>query len=235
MAAHAHDCDEFFDAVQAEWESGTFRMNDALRNYGREMEVQLGTTCTAILLFKKSYLIVHVGDSRVYKFSDGRMDILTIDQTWVAQEVARGNIPPEKARTHPKRNVILQSVGTQSELQPVFVRGAYQVGDTFMACCDGFRNELFDEELIEAFGYLQSADESAIHKSISKLIQLVLSRGERDNITAVAASVQAGIGYGREDDGEGSATTPFDGPIVTLTDGFDAQGATGQRVEGDAA
>ena len=211
MAATNGDAGLLFDRVQRDWEAGLYAMNDALRGYGRDNDTQLGTTCTVILLFKGSYIIVHVGDSRVYRFSQGRMDILTIDQTWVAQEVARGNIPPEKARSHPKRNVILQSVGTQSELQPVFSRGGYEVGDAFMVCCDGFRNELFDDELVEAFGNLQTASEHVIHDVIGQLIELVLNRGERDNITAVACSVQPGEDYNPPTD-EIAATTRFDDP-----------------------
>lgn len=219
LATCSNDLGVLFDRVQEQWEAGLYALNDALRSYGRDNDTQLGTTCTTILLIGGSYLIVHVGDSRVYRFTSGRMSILTIDQTWVAQEVARGNIPPEKARTHPKRNVILQSVGTQSELQPVFSRGGYEVGDAFMVCCDGFRNELFDDELIDAFGRLQEASELAIHDIIAQIIQLVLNRGERDNITAVACSVQPGSDYDPVYDGEASETIRFydpDDPKVTI-------------------
>lgn len=209
LAAHGSDVGALFDAIQPSWEAGLYQMNDALRNYGREVDAQLGTTCSVVLLLQGSYLIAHVGDTRVYRFSNGRMDILTIDQTWVAQEVARGNIPPEKARTHPKRNVILQSVGTQSELQPVFSRGGYEMGDAFMVCCDGFRNELFDDELVEAFAHLQQAGEHEIEQACAGLIQLDLQRGERDNITAVALSVQPGDVYEPDDT---APTTYFNDP-----------------------
>lgn len=214
IADHASDIGTLLDCVQSDWEHGLFAMNDALRSYGRKNDTQLGTTCTAILLVRGSYLITHVGDSRVYRFSGGRMDILTIDQTWVAQEVARGNIPPERARSHPKRNIILQSVGTQSDLQPVFSRGAYELGDAFMVCCDGFRNELFDDELIDAFGKLQTASVHAIQDVIQQLIDLVLNRGERDNITAIACSVQEDeteTGIAPDEDGA-ETTMRFDDP-----------------------
>ena len=85
LVTYGYDAGYLFDAVQETWEKGLYKMNDALRGYGRDNDAQLGTTCTTILLFRGSYLIVHIGDSRVYRFSGGRMDILTIDQTWVAQ------------------------------------------------------------------------------------------------------------------------------------------------------
>lgn len=242
LATYAADSGMLFDQVQNAWEQGLYKMNDVLRTYGRDNDTQLGTTCTTILLYQGSYLIVHVGDSRVYRFSEGRMDILTIDQTWVAQEVARGNIPPEKARSHPKRNVILQSVGTQSELQPVFSRGSYQMGDAFMVCCDGFRNELFDDELIDAFGRLQESTERTIEDIIGQIIQLVLNRGERDNITAVACSVQPGDDYGPVSTiDEIEATTRFDDPedpkttiLPQVENADDPNGARGGSLTDDS-
>ncbi|WP_165052655.1 MULTISPECIES: PP2C family serine/threonine-protein phosphatase [unclassified Adlercreutzia] len=188
--------------VQSQWSFGLDRMNTLVRDYGRDHDTQLGTTFTAILFYQGRYLIGHVGDTRVYRFAGGEMEILTKDQTWVAQEVARGNIPPEKARFHPKRNVILQSVGTQSELQPVFGSGTYEVGETYMVCCDGFRNELFDDELVESFGSLSHATEEQIQQSCDSLIKLVLERGERDNITVACLCCQ---------DDETAETTPLGG------------------------
>ena len=190
LATCERSIDTLFAGVQEEWAQGLYGLNDRLRNYGRDNDTQLGTTCTAVLLVGGYYIIVHVGDTRVYRFSKGSANVLTIDQTWVAQEVARGNIPPEDARRHPKRNIILQSVGTQSELEPVFVRGSYDPGDSFMVCCDGFRNELYDEDLIDAFGNLQNATEAEMHAACERMVGVAIQRGERDNITVVVASNQ---------------------------------------------
>ena len=190
------DKEALFNAVQAAWDANFMLLNNDLAVHGSNKGARMGTTCTAILLFDGSFLIGHIGDTRVYRFRDGEMEILTNDQTWVAQEVERGNIPPEKARFHPKRNIILQSVGTQPDLDPEFSRGNYQLGDAYMVCCDGYRNELFDDELIGAFGSLEQADDSAVEAACTSLGRLVLERGERDNVTAVAAVYHEGTEYG---------------------------------------
>ena len=189
------DVDALFGRVQSQWESGLIELNAALRSYGRTTSNQLGTTFTAILFFHDHYVIGHVGDCRVYCFSRDGMSILTDDQTWVAREMARGNITPEQARSHPKKNVILQSVGTQADIQPVFSRGGVSVEDIYMVCCDGFRNELFDDELQGAFGGLGNASEKELYTACEVLADLVMSRGEYDNITAVAVSCQSGMDY----------------------------------------
>ncbi|MBR3326121.1 MAG: serine/threonine-protein phosphatase [Atopobiaceae bacterium] len=196
MESLHENVDALFDHVQLDWETGLLQLNAALRTYGRTTGNSLGTTFTAILFFQGRYVIGHVGDCRVYRFFNGsEMEILTDDQTWVAREVARGNISPEQARSHPKKNVILQSVGTQTELQPVFTRGDSFACDLYMVCCDGFRNELFDDELIGAFGGLGTASEKELYAACEALADLAMSRNEADNITAVAATFQPGTDY----------------------------------------
>lgn len=199
------DVDDLFDWVSVEWERGLLRLNDLLRIHGRKTGTKSGTTFTAILLCCQHYFIGHVGDTRVYRFAQGDVSILTDDQTWVAREMARGNITPEQARNHPKKNVILQAVGTQNELMPVFKRGKTESGDAYLVCCDGFRNELFDDELKDAFGHLQNANEEQMTQQCERLARLAMSRGETDNITCTIVSLQEGT-YGATQ----SIVDPFD-------------------------
>ena len=180
----------FVDYVTRELNIGIDTMNAAIRQHGLETEARLGTTCSVAVLFDGYYAIAQIGDSRVYKVNPGQMSILTQDQTWVAQEVARGNITPETARFHPKRNVILQAVGSQLDIQPVFSSGIYKAGDTFMVCCDGFRNELFDDEIIEGFGNCAHQSESEMYETCERMVKMVLDRGEKDNITVAVLTCQ---------------------------------------------
>lgn len=190
-----NDVESLFDRVRVEWDNGLFTLNQVLRTYGRRHDTKLGTTCTVMLLYAGHYCIAHVGDTRVYRFSQGEMDVLTDDQTWVAQELARGNITLEQARSHPKKNVILQSIGTQTELQPVYYRGETNVGETYVVCCDGFRNELFDDELIHAFGRSTNVSKQVIYDACADLAELVMARNEHDNITAVGLSITTDGAY----------------------------------------
>ena len=192
-----HDnVDALLDHVQADWDFGIKTLNDTLRLHGRRTNQRMGSTCTVALFYNGSYIVGHVGDTRLYDFENGVLMQVTQDQTWVAREVLRGTITPEEARSHPRRNVILQSVGTQEEIQPVFTRGEYHTGETYLVCCDGFRNELFDDELIDAFGNVVNEGEAAQYAAMESLANLVMQRGERDNITAVTLSCSEGDDYG---------------------------------------
>ena len=195
MASAPTSIDALFDLVQSQWEDGLITLNKVIRSHGRAAGAELGTTCTVMLLIGGRYLIGHVGDCRVYRFANGGMNIITADQTWVAREVARGNITPEQARNHQKKNVILQSVGTQTDLMPVFYRGEAHEGDVYMVCCDGFRNELFDDELLETYGPLSNATTAQLYAANERLANIVMDRQERDNITAVACTYHEGTNY----------------------------------------
>lgn len=197
LEVHADNDDALIKAIQSDWTRGLRVLNETLRTYGRNTNQRMGTTFTAILFYGDSYLIGHVGDCRAYQVSEGTLLQLTEDQTWVAREVSRGTITPEQARSHPQRNVILQSVGTQEEIHPAFVQGKKApMGSTYMVCCDGFRNELFDDEILAAFDFSSSVDEQDMHHAMYDLTQLAIRRGEKDNITAVCLCEAEGHDYG---------------------------------------
>lgn len=194
---HPQDTSALFDCVEREWTNGIVMLNDTLRLYGRSTNQRMGSTFTAMLLVGSSYVIGHVGDCRVYQVYNRELTQLTEDQTWVAREVARGTITPEQARSHPRHNVILQSVGTQEEIHPVFYRGAEgPIGTTYFLCCDGFRNELFDDEMVDAFDSAKLHSEQDMYDAAVGLAKLAMTRGERDNVSAVVMVVCEGDEYG---------------------------------------
>ena len=183
MKEGPYDEERFFAHVKEDWANGLETLNETIRVYGRETGAPLGTTCTVGLFCNEHYLVAHVGDSRIYRFHSMKPYIITEDQTYVAREVARGNIAPEEARHHPRRNIILQSVGTQSGIEPAFYEGEYEAGDVFIAACDGLLHEVYDEELCGAFGALGEASEVDIQNTCERIVRLNLERGENDNIT----------------------------------------------------
>ena len=52
-----------------------------------------------------------VGDCRVYHWRGGKLTQVTRDQTLVARMVELGQLTPEEAVKHPRRNEVAQAVG----------------------------------------------------------------------------------------------------------------------------
>lgn len=144
---------------------------------------RMGTTFSGLLLLGDSYLFAHVGDSRIYQIGSS-VNQMTEDQTFVAREIKRGAMTPEEARTHKRRNQLLQCVGAMEYVNPQVQTGRAERG-AYMLCSDGFRHEISEREMYESLNPVNLMNKSAMHSNARYLIDLVKSRGERDNISVI--------------------------------------------------
>ena len=71
----------------------------------------MASTLTAVHVGHGVMTIAQVGDSRAYRFSGGKLTLLTEDQTVVHMMQKKGMLTPEEAQNHPHRNIILQALG----------------------------------------------------------------------------------------------------------------------------
>lgn len=170
--------------IEQQWRAIVENQSRLIMNYGREQGVSLGTTLTAILICGEEYIVVHVGDSRLYRV-DTQLTQLTEDHSLVAMEVRQGKITPEMAKTDRRRNVLLQCIGASEEVEPQILTGRVQSDQVYMLCSDGFRHKLAPEEIFGVFAPEVLGDERIMRKSIIDLINMNKTRGENDNITSI--------------------------------------------------
>ena len=172
------------DAIKAQWEQLLVAQNSLIKDYGARQGVRLGTTAVVMLLTDTNYYIMNVGDSRAYEIT-GWMTQLTNDQTFVAREVALGNMTPEQAEVDHRRSVLLQCIGASEEVYPDFFTGNTAMDATYMLCSDGFRHEISADEIFMKFqpGVLLSNE--MMQNNTLELIELNKQRNERDNISVV--------------------------------------------------
>lgn len=164
------------------WTKIVREQNYKILDYGKIIQVNLGTTLAAILIIDGSYMVINVGDSRVYEISNS-VKQLTEDQTFVNREIKEGRMTPQEASVHPKRNMLLQCVGASAEVNPEIIFGKIEPNTVYMLCSDGFRHVLTENEMLEKFNpdSINSIDE--MEKNSRNLIELIKKRNERDNIT----------------------------------------------------
>lgn len=185
-------------ALEQVWYQLANECNQKIKDCGKERRTAMGTTLTAVLLLDGRYYISHIGDCRVYVMGDG-MEQLTIDQTYVAREVALGHMTPEQAESDARRNVLLQCIGTVNSVEPDFLQGDLYADDSFLVCSDGFRHSLTDREVYDychaAFEDMDWRVEKRLDNShimngqLRYLIDVNKERGERDNISAILVKV----------------------------------------------
>lgn len=163
--------------------------NERLRNYGLKKHLQLGTTASLLLCIYPNYYIWHVGDSRVYMINN-KIHQITVDQSLVQKEVDMGILTSVQAKNDKRRNIILQSMGTEDVLNPSFYKGTFNSGDVFLLCTDGIVHEIEEEELLFTFGNAQRGDKKWIEDCQKRLIQCAMDRGETDNISIITIRVE---------------------------------------------
>jgi PPM family protein phosphatase len=145
----------------------------------------MGTTCTAFALRGHRAWLAHVGDSRAYLVRSGTARRLTRDHSLVAELVRRGELTEEEARSDPRRNVVMRSMGIDASVvvDVVSLDEDLVSGDTVVLCSDGLHGVVMDAEIAAAFA------EPDLDRSCAGLVRLALERGGPDNITVVALAV----------------------------------------------
>jgi serine/threonine protein phosphatase PrpC len=159
-----------------------------LKEYSFHSGAPMGTTFSGVLFVDNDYLIVHVGDSRVY-LVDHQIQQMTKDQTVVEREIDAGRLTQEEAKHHPKRNTLLQCVGASKKLNPEIKFGRIDCDCVFLLCSDGFRHHLSNDELLELFCPCALDDRNKMDVLCRQAIQTVISRGEKDNISVAIIKI----------------------------------------------
>ncbi len=146
----------------------------------------MGTTLTMAYSVATDLYIVHAGDSRAYLFRDGELEQLTCDHTLVQTLIDGGSISPEVAKRHKRRNVVTNVIGGPDE--GVFAeihKLTLRDGDTLLYCTDGLTEPVDDEAIAKALEHHPDPEDAC-----ARLVDLALSRGGPDNVTAVVTHYQ---------------------------------------------
>lgn len=177
-------CGTDFSQIRYQWADLVTTLHHDLLQYSIETGVQLGTTVAAFFAYDDRYLILNIGDSRIYERKK-ELHQLTQDQSLVAREVSAGRITEAESRHHPQRNILLQCLGAGSQVRPAFLEGKVKNDALYLLCSDGLIHEVAPEELENRiqFAYLNSKE--SMTAVLCNITELCKSRGEKDNITAV--------------------------------------------------
>ena len=149
----------------------TFYMQRQLERYAAREEISVGTTMTVLVLWEKTYLLWHLGDSRVYRLRGGYMEQLTEDHVHGAEKLTK-------------------CLGSFGWFVPAHGMGTLRKGDGVLLCTDGFRRRVSKEELCGVMSYdaaclRETTGEEWIERRLKEIGEVCMKRGERDNLSAV--------------------------------------------------
>lgn len=143
----------------------------------------MGTTIVAARIAEGRLSVAHVGDSRLYVFADGRLQPMTLDDSWMVTVLAHDpKADPLLLQHHPMRNALTNVVGARPHTDVHVVESPLAGGELLLLTTDGVHGVLDEHRMVEL---LQDDDEP---RDIARsLIASALVRGSRDNCTVVVA------------------------------------------------
>ena len=156
----------------------------------------MGTTLTAAWVGEKEVTLVHVGDSRCYRWRDGGLERLTDDHSLVEEMVRQGRLTPEEAAVHPQRSIITRALGPEGVVEPDTLTVPARGGDLFLLCSDGLTSMIGEDEIADV---LASTDD--IEAAGRALVDRANEAGGKDNITVVLFRLE-GVGTTPEEEVE---------------------------------
>ena len=149
-------------------------------------DTALATTLSFLVLSGSRYCIAHVGDTRVYRLRENRLELLTTDHVW----------------NHPQMShVLTRALGLDNSVAVDYCEGDWQAGDIFLLLCDGVWASVPEAELLKIVSLYNEPDICS-----RKLCDAAIAAGSEDNVSAVVVqclktppdSVQQRLAAGRQ-------------------------------------
>ncbi|UQS83459.1 Stp1/IreP family PP2C-type Ser/Thr phosphatase [Bombilactobacillus thymidiniphilus] len=144
----------------------------------------MGTTIVGVFIVDQQMLVFNVGDSRCYLLTATHLQQLSFDHSLVNELLVAGEITPQEAKDFPNKNVITQSLGVSSGVQPTF--GFFDVPKNaqILLCSDGLTNMINDQQIKTI---LQKS--ITVKQKCSALVNAANQAGGLDNITALVIAI----------------------------------------------
>lgn len=154
----------------------------------------MGSTLVAALVEGDRLHIANVGDSRAYLVRDGEIRQLTVDHSYLQEQVRQGFITEEMAAASPMQSVITRAVGVEEGMRPDLFGQELHSGDRILLTSDGLTRHVTDAEIAELVAAPQVATQPGLERCCDRLIELANARGGSDNVTCLVlnAAVESG-------------------------------------------
>lgn len=179
-------------------------INDSVANINKEIFkyeknhsecLGMGTTLVMAILTNDYLLFGNIGDSSGFVIKENKLHKITIDHSLVNLLVEAGEITPDEAKDHPRKNVLMKALGASENVEADIFDCDTDVSGVLLAS-DGLTN-LLDASKIESI----INKDSEIEEKIVELIQRANNEGGTDNISVAFIEKEES---GGESDNEGS-------------------------------
>jgi len=145
----------------------------------------MGTTVVVVLFYDNRLTVAHVGDSRLYRMRESKLEQMTRDHTLLQELVDRGFYTKKEARESLNKNLVTRAVGVNATVDVDLLEEIALPGDLYLLCSDGL-TDMITDDLIED---IQLNYKDDLDKMNTELIKQAKDHGGKDNVSAMLAQV----------------------------------------------
>jgi protein phosphatase len=143
----------------------------------------MGSTVSAIYFTESTLIAANVGDSPIYLVRDGKIKLLSVPHTFLAEQKALNPENAEKLGMEFK-HVLTRAVGTDKSVKTDIYEIQCFRDDILVISSDGLNDKVSQEEILEL------AHNNGPNAACQKMVELANDRGGDDNITVIVLKVK---------------------------------------------
>ncbi len=164
------------------------KINEKIFSYTKENPESKGMGTTLVVAIKTNDYILYgnIGDSSGYVIKNEKLHKVTKDHTLVNLLVSTGELTPEQAKFHPRKNLLTRALGANDPIEIDIFDVDNTVSGLFL-CSDGLTNMVTDEQIEKVLN-----SSSSIEEQVEKLIKKSNMRGGTDNISIAYLKKESG-------------------------------------------
>lgn len=145
----------------------------------------IGSTVVALLIHNRHCAYLWVGDSRIYRLRNNKLEQMTRDHSIIEQYIAEGTMTREDANHSNMANALTRAIGGEDELNVDVKLDEIQDGDIFLLCSDGLYREVAEEKMLEL---MSNGDDS--NTMTNNLLENALNNTAKDNVTVSVIQIK---------------------------------------------
>lgn len=163
-------------------------INQKIFDYTKENPGSKGMGTTLVVAIKTDSYILYgnIGDSSGYVIKNSKLHKVTKDHSLVNLLVSTGELTPEEAKYHPRRNVLMRALGANDPID-IDIFDVDMSVEGLLLCSDGLTTMLTDEQIEKVLN-----SDLTVEETVDKLIKKCNSRGGNDNISIAFLRKESG-------------------------------------------
>ncbi len=159
-------------------DSAVIKANNVVyeRNCQEKLKRFMGTTLVGLVITDGKYIVrFHVGDSRIYRLRDAKLEQLTRDHSAHVAWEDGGMEGPE-----PSSNVITRAIGPTPAVSPTVDWDECRPDDIYLMCSDGLSDMISEEDITRILNAAEDTGGTA-----NALADAANDAGGKDNISVI--------------------------------------------------